>query len=290
MSVKEDFLAIQKKQEGWLAEFLNSPHANQLSAYQKETIGRMLLFLITVAKINEAYLDTWTGEKVVDLVVNHICQLLPAEADFYDAYPGTMAIFFDFLAEKGYMPNGKEIGQSLIAAKADIFQTEEKKNKLEQAINFLQDGVDEELDFSDPNEVKKYFDRKTKESKVINDYFDKKDSGMALPEIMDGMTMEERDILVKDMFKDVSNEFDEMDAKKGLEILEREIAKGKSLEEACKSIPEALIPSVLNLLRPNIMGNTSRVETYRRKEKKVSRNAPCPCGSGKKYKRCCLRK
>ncbi len=25
------------------------------------------------------------------------------------------------------------------------------------------------------------------------------------------------------------------------------------------------------------------------KEKKVSRNAPCPCGSGKKYKRCCLK-
>ncbi len=27
--------------------------------------------------------------------------------------------------------------------------------------------------------------------------------------------------------------------------------------------------------------------TVRRKEKKVGRNAPCPCGSGKKYKRCC---
>lgn len=24
--------------------------------------------------------------------------------------------------------------------------------------------------------------------------------------------------------------------------------------------------------------------------KKISRNAPCPCGSGKKYKRCCMRK
>jgi preprotein translocase subunit SecA len=25
----------------------------------------------------------------------------------------------------------------------------------------------------------------------------------------------------------------------------------------------------------------------RRKEKKVGRNQPCPCGSGKKYKKCC---
>ena len=32
------------------------------------------------------------------------------------------------------------------------------------------------------------------------------------------------------------------------------------------------------------------VQTIVRKEPKVGRNAPCPCGSGKKYKRCCMRK
>jgi len=30
--------------------------------------------------------------------------------------------------------------------------------------------------------------------------------------------------------------------------------------------------------------------TIRREGKKVGRNDPCPCGSGKKYKRCCLAK
>ena len=29
------------------------------------------------------------------------------------------------------------------------------------------------------------------------------------------------------------------------------------------------------------------VETVKRKDKKIGRNAPCPCGSGKKYKKCC---
>ncbi len=28
-------------------------------------------------------------------------------------------------------------------------------------------------------------------------------------------------------------------------------------------------------------------KTVRRQEEKVGRNAPCPCGSGKKYKKCC---
>ncbi|MBR5756977.1 MAG: SEC-C domain-containing protein, partial [Thermoguttaceae bacterium] len=30
-----------------------------------------------------------------------------------------------------------------------------------------------------------------------------------------------------------------------------------------------------------------KVETFRRKQPKVGRNDPCPCGSGKKYKNCC---
>lgn len=30
-------------------------------------------------------------------------------------------------------------------------------------------------------------------------------------------------------------------------------------------------------------------ETYKREEAKIGRNDPCPCGSGKKYKKCCLK-
>jgi preprotein translocase subunit SecA len=33
----------------------------------------------------------------------------------------------------------------------------------------------------------------------------------------------------------------------------------------------------------------SKVKTYKRKTEKVGRNDPCPCGSGKKYKKCCGR-
>jgi preprotein translocase subunit SecA len=32
---------------------------------------------------------------------------------------------------------------------------------------------------------------------------------------------------------------------------------------------------------------TAKPSTVRRKSKKIGRNAPCPCGSGKKYKKCC---
>ena len=36
-------------------------------------------------------------------------------------------------------------------------------------------------------------------------------------------------------------------------------------------------------------GRAPRTETYIRKEPKIGRNDPCPCNSGKKYKKCCGR-
>ncbi len=38
------------------------------------------------------------------------------------------------------------------------------------------------------------------------------------------------------------------------------------------------------------VGEDARLEPIRNREARVGRNDPCPCGSGKKYKRCCLNK
>ena len=43
--------------------------------------------------------------------------------------------------------------------------------------------------------------------------------------------------------------------------------------------------------RPNILANAQPVDkasrTIKNTQKKIGRNDPCPCGSGKKYKDCC---
>jgi len=39
---------------------------------------------------------------------------------------------------------------------------------------------------------------------------------------------------------------------------------------------------------PKLNFNHHQHETYQRETPKVGRNEPCPCGSGKKYKKCCL--
>jgi preprotein translocase subunit SecA len=37
-------------------------------------------------------------------------------------------------------------------------------------------------------------------------------------------------------------------------------------------------------------GEPQKMEPIRNRNPKVGRNDPCPCGSGKKYKNCCMRK
>jgi uncharacterized protein YecA (UPF0149 family) len=43
-------------------------------------------------------------------------------------------------------------------------------------------------------------------------------------------------------------------------------------------------------LNPEFETLTNIFDSFIAKKKKIGRNAPCPCGSGKKYKKCCLDK
>jgi len=52
--------------------------------------------------------------------------------------------------------------------------------------------------------------------------------------------------------------------------------------------PAAVLPAdTPEPARPAQPGGEERVETFKRETPKVGRNDPCPCGSGKKYKKCC---
>ena len=72
-----------------------------------------------------------------------------------------------------------------------------------------------------------------------------------------------------------------------------------------KATVKRRVPRRYQYLRPNVDGEAPRaaqssantgpesagtVTTYRRTRPKIGRNDPCPCGSGKKYKKCCMLK
>ena len=45
-----------------------------------------------------------------------------------------------------------------------------------------------------------------------------------------------------------------------------------------------------NYFNPEIEKLSAAFDSIKGKKKKIGRNDPCPCGSGKKYKKCCLNK
>jgi hypothetical protein len=65
----------------------------------------------------------------------------------------------------------------------------------------------------------------------------------------------------------------------------------QEMEEQWKKTPrpafDGKTPAEMLAENPTFM--PSKVKTYHREEPRVGRNDPCPCGSGKKYKKCCGR-
>ena len=66
---------------------------------------------------------------------------------------------------------------------------------------------------------------------------------------------------------------------------------GSALEELhqewLQTPREALEGKMPSQLLPGGRLLPQKIETFRRESPKVGRNEPCPCGSGKKYKKCC---
>jgi hypothetical protein len=80
---------------------------------------------------------------------------------------------------------------------------------------------------------------------------------------------------------------------KGIEVNEDtlEDPRTQDLQNEWKSTPrdafDGKTPAEMLEDNPGLI--PPKVETFRREEPRVGRNDPCPCGSGKKYKKCCGR-
>ena len=69
------------------------------------------------------------------------------------------------------------------------------------------------------------------------------------------------------------------------------LKKRKDQEERQKSREKALNELASNYRKnkeQRTLENGGKVVPFKRDSPKVGRNEPCPCGSGKKYKKCCL--
>ncbi|ROL62533.1 preprotein translocase subunit SecA [Bacteroidetes/Chlorobi group bacterium ChocPot_Mid] len=64
------------------------------------------------------------------------------------------------------------------------------------------------------------------------------------------------------------------------------VGPGSFQYEHSSEVPAFIRQSAPSPQAPETNDRGAKVATYKRTEEKISRNAPCPCGSGKKYKNC----
>ena len=65
------------------------------------------------------------------------------------------------------------------------------------------------------------------------------------------------------------------------------LGETKDLGACVEQLTDAIPESVLGMYRQGRSAAGVSAQPFRRQTVKVGRNDPCPCGSGKKYKKCC---
>ena len=72
-----------------------------------------------------------------------------------------------------------------------------------------------------------------------------------------------------------------------LQVADRSAKAKKEQAQEVKAIHQSATGMGYSLAQTTEEEKTTKVKTVRREKAKVGRNDPCPCGSGKKYKKCC---
>jgi hypothetical protein len=112
--------------------------------------------------------------------------------------------------------------------------------------------------------------------------------GMKLPP---GVDMKQLQDLLTSPQGQIMSDFILFCQEKGVELNEGMMSdpRTQKLQREWESTPRAAFdgqtPAEMRGNNPGLM--PAKIETFRREEPRVGRNDPCPCGSGKKYKKCC---
>jgi len=112
--------------------------------------------------------------------------------------------------------------------------------------------------------------------------------GMKLPP---GFNMKQLQDIMESPQGKIMSDFLLFCQEKGVEINEGSMddPRTQELQEEWKSTRrkafDGKTPGEMLEENPGVM--PGKIETYRRETPRVGRNDPCPCGSGKKYKKCC---
>jgi len=145
--------------------------------------------------------------------------------------------------------------------------------------------------FGRGNKIKISFD--SKEYYVLDSYCiisdcDCKEAHLDFYEIIENKHPAEWSFLIAyNYFKDRVSEYEGIDREQSIQIINLLLQENKKLfEQRHNELKNFLKDKITNKIKRQILKRDIKNIPY----VKIGRNEPCPCGSGKKYKKCCLDK
>jgi uncharacterized protein YecA (UPF0149 family) len=102
--------------------------------------------------------------------------------------------------------------------------------------------------------------------------------------IVNDMLKEKVEALGADTIMGAMSQLDKDNFREKVDKLQEAIEAQENESESNKDVDKAMVGSST----PVIRGWLPKTRPVVRDTKKIQRNDPCPCGSGKKYKNCCM--
>ncbi len=219
--------------------------------------------------------ETNIHEQILDMMSDVLEEIIEKHADTTLDVAKWDYISFNSAIEEMFLPAGSNVVTPQLCASADIFDIKEKIYKIivdayeEKKAKAIEDGLD--FDEIEKTAMLKIVDRKWIEHIDNMDKL-KEAAGLRAYGQKDPVVVFRQEGL--DMFNEMADSIRYDVAR----VLSKAIFTRQVVRESTGRI-RGMDDSKKNVKAHN--------ETIVRKEKKIGRNDPCPCGSGKKYKNCC---
>jgi len=207
--------AIHKQVGGWFDDFVGSPQYQPFTEIQRDKAPAIVRFFAEYGYRHIGMApEKWDRSGLTECCVEILPRKVTAELAFFQAVAPVLSAFFTFLAERGLLPNGRALAETVAALDREIVAASQDARNWGPAKAFAMAAEEAGVDMCDKQAVDQF------------------------------------------MAEYNSRLFAQMPARR-----------------AAPALPTAQLAAPTTPVRHS--------------EPKIGRNDPCPCGSGKKFKKCC---
>ncbi|MEZ4883441.1 MAG: SEC-C metal-binding domain-containing protein [Chitinophagales bacterium] len=296
--------AVKIRTQKWVNDFMEDPFFKELTEEQQDHAGFAVdVFANYMYDYEKQMPEEWTVESLMSCCTEILPRKISSDEDFFEELPHILEAYFLFLDKKGYIKNGKELAKVVLEIADEIAEEGSNPDNWGMAKTFMMAAIEAGIDPTDSVEVNKFISVYNNKMQASNYLMEEVvERGRDIDRVMNELPHSQWIDILPNMLgeEEMEKYLDEDFFQKTLDTFFEGTEKGLDVEVIMKDFSPAQQAIVLGFIKDQLHEeghNVDEIMEVRPKGRgrivslrttpKVGRNAPCPCGSGKKYKRCC---